>query len=50
MVTSPFSGKARLSSSARPKPTIICPPTETITYLAVTEKLLQMFGSASSSR
>ena len=50
MVTRPLSGKLRLSSIASPKPTTTCPVTETITYLAVTVKLRQMFGSVSSSR
>ena len=33
-----------------PKPTSICPLTETSTYLAVTVKLRQMIGSLSRSR
>jgi hypothetical protein len=42
VVTSPLSGKLRLRRRASPKPTSICPETETITYLAVMTKFDQI--------
>ncbi len=42
VVTRPLPRMARLSSSATPKPTSTCPPTDTSTYFAVMVKLFQM--------
>ena len=42
VVIRPLNGIARFSRTAMPKPTSIWPPTETITYFAVIQKLLQM--------